>query len=1451
MGNKTLTMSKILATVICLAMVLSTTVIISDKASAEIVTGNELSMPEMPPYPPFTIYGIIHDESGMPVSDASVTITNLRTGESLDAEFYENGAYEGILEDLPSGYAVNDNIEIIVTTNLKTMSKVIVVENMGFGERVDIHFNDGKNSAGSENILATNSKIQNNALGIDISNYDTPPPIPAFEPEITPDASDPIIIDPLITNPLIAEQDPDIILVDIRCPPGYRYALDGQRTMVNLTLGNIGDVRYIVIAELANIKPSGQVEFIDTLTFGAIMPGHEKTKRTFWTPDTIGENYIRIDISIREKREIIPLTSYDASFYVVPSENVIYWHDKVIDEPQEFYDVTIISFGDLVINADTLFDNCTVVIDPLITTDVEVNATTNWKGSLGTYLMDVQTDGGLRIDVTSNGTFNIFEGAHVTSTDTTTPKRYQFTVNGALNIDSSTIEYVWGNTTDLSLPGGIQCYNTNNVNITGNSVIRNGATHGIWLQNSDAVITGSYIHDNGGDGIVSIDGSAPSIEGNTVEWNGRYGINANGSFPAIKNANTIQYNRLDGIFIENVISAEGKPDYIPGTNLGYFIWYDETGWYIRWSGDGSLNYFNGSITFNDLTATIDAIPVDLNLADEFSITGTSISFNATEDFGEEGFDFTFSGASVNFDLWLNGVYVTSKIFIGSGGMKPVSIPFVLAEGVTITDNTITLNMASGLHLVDTNIPITDNTISSNGLDPVFEDDFEIDLGWTNESLWHRISNEGGAGRAWNVSHSGDWSWRYGLYDDPTYDNGTRNWGNLTSTTIDIRNATSTALTFWNWYETDTTTDQRWVIIRNDTMPDTNVQLVGGDMNTWTRYIVNISDFAGMNITVSFYFDTVDDLDNANQGWYIDDVEVITAYPVLEGHGIHLEGVTPSLLYNNTIEMNNWHGIYGYSNTLSEINNNNVSGNRKNGIIMEHSNSIIITNNTASSNNNYGIYLFFSNSNTIANNNASSNNYGIYLDSSSGNTIANNNVLNKHFGIYLDFSSSNTITNNNASNNYFGIFAHSSSSNTITNNIASSNNNVGISLYFSSSNILVNNTASNNNFGIYIYFCSNSNTIANNISSNNYGISLSSSDNNTFDNNTASNNNNYGIYLGESSGNTIADNTVLNNGYGVFFYSATGNQIINSTIIDSSSFDLYLESDSHATALNTAFNKTKVYFADTLSTLTVQWFMDVCVVNENFDPVPDASVWVNDTFGNPVISSITPDGWIRWIHATEYVQDQAGTTNYTQNITASNATLTGWAMPEPFIDQNRVVYVLLGAGNGYNVFLQKGWNLVSIPYEPYNMSSTNILEVLKSIEGKWEVVKWYNVNDPADPWKTHKVGWTNNDLHHLNHTMGFWLRATEPCTLFAMGIPQAATNITLYTGWNMVGYPTDNNAVNISTALSGISAYRDMPVEGYFADFQMLIGPYEEDYIMLPGQGYWIHVNATCTWTVDW
>jgi uncharacterized membrane protein len=160
---------------------------------------------------------------------------------------------------------------------------------------------------------------------------------------------------------------------------------------------------------------------------------------------------------------------------------------------------------------------------------------------------------------------------------------------------------------------------------------------------------------------------------------------------------------------------------------------------------------------------------------------------------------------------------------------------------------------------------------------------------------------------------------------------------------------------------------------------------------------------------------------------------------------------------------------------------------------------------------------------------------------------------------------------------------------------------------------------------------------------------------------------------------------------------------------------------------------------------------------------------------------------------------------------------------------------------FNIGIRQGWNLISLPLV---QADTSVVSVLSSIDGKWDVVKYYDSTTMA--WKSYRVGSSVNTLTDLDNTMGFWLHATVNATLTVYGMPAANTIIMLKAGWNLVGYPSLNSTRTISGALFG-TGYGG--VEGYDAASPYLLRVLNGSYVMQPGEGYWVFVPADAMWTV--
>jgi hypothetical protein len=338
--------------------------------------------------------------------------------------------------------------------------------------------------------------------------------------------------------------------------------------------------------------------------------------------------------------------------------------------------------------------------------------------------------------------------------------------------------------------------------------------------------------------------------------------------------------------------------------------------------------------------------------------------------------------------------------------------------------------------------------------------------------------------------------------------------------------------------------------------------------------------------------------------------------------------------------------------------------------------------------------------------------------------------------------------------------------------------------------------------------------------------------------------NNGIELTSSSSH-LQRNTIENvSSYGILFDNADP-LVENCTIIDAHTTDFYLRSDSHPICLNTTSGKEAAY-EDEPSNLTMQWYMQTQVVDQFLAPVPVANVWINDTFGGNSGSGVTDaNGWFNWTVVTEYVENMTTRVHHTaHNATATSGLQKGWANPEPFMDASRDVIIVLGAPS-FNIFLNQGWNLISIPLE---QADESIDQVLRTIDGEWDFLRIY---DPLStkPWKSNCTYWPLEliEFDTLDHTQGIWIHITSPtATLTVTGTVPVATNIPLYAGINLVGYPSFTEK-QIVDALFGTGV--DRPVEGYNASAPYHISPMADTDMMMPGNAYWVHVPFDTVWVV--
>jgi hypothetical protein len=166
-----------------------------------------------------------------------------------------------------------------------------------------------------------------------------------------------------------------------------------------------------------------------------------------------------------------------------------------------------------------------------------------------------------------------------------------------------------------------------------------------------------------------------------------------------------------------------------------------------------------------------------------------------------------------------------------------------------------------------------------------------------------------------------------------------------------------------------------------------------------------------------------------------------------------------------------------------------------------------------------------------------------------------------------------------------------------------------------------------------------------------------------------------------------------------------------------------------------------------------------------------------------------------------------------------------------------------------LILKQGWNLISIPLIHEEQDLT---KVLGSIDGLYDAVQWYDITDNNDYWKHHKVGKPfGNDLIQINETMGFWIHITPPGdTIFYINGTRIFQNqtITLYEGWNLVGYPS-RTSYNRTDGLNNLTFGQEVDLIQWYDTSSQTWHDIDEDDYFVKGRGYWIHAKTECEWEV--
>jgi hypothetical protein len=181
-------------------------------------------------------------------------------------------------------------------------------------------------------------------------------------------------------------------------------------------------------------------------------------------------------------------------------------------------------------------------------------------------------------------------------------------------------------------------------------------------------------------------------------------------------------------------------------------------------------------------------------------------------------------------------------------------------------------------------------------------------------------------------------------------------------------------------------------------------------------------------------------------------------------------------------------------------------------------------------------------------------------------------------------------------------------------------------------------------------------------------------------------------------------------------------------------------------------------------------------------------------------------------------------------------------------------IRIGASQTFSVD-DNNWYFVSIPL---NISG-DVLTVFNDVNWgdggtSWDYIQWYDATDSVRPWKSYSIYRppTLNDEIVIDNTKGIWIHLIcndgDGALTVGEGKDPVSTPINLHAGWNLVGYPSLNYTRTVGDALWGTGADK---VEVFDPLSPYRTKEVDSSHLMMPGEGYWIHVPADTFWIVDW
>ena len=159
---------------------------------------------------------------------------------------------------------------------------------------------------------------------------------------------------------------------------------------------------------------------------------------------------------------------------------------------------------------------------------------------------------------------------------------------------------------------------------------------------------------------------------------------------------------------------------------------------------------------------------------------------------------------------------------------------------------------------------------------------------------------------------------------------------------------------------------------------------------------------------------------------------------------------------------------------------------------------------------------------------------------------------------------------------------------------------------------------------------------------------------------------------------------------------------------------------------------------------------------------------------------------------------------------------------------------------FTIQLNKGWNLISLPYHVQSALAPGELltDILDQVHAIYSYVACKGVT-----WNSFIPGGPDS-IGQMRDGHGYWLLMDAPATLQINGLPPSQPpdlipGYEVCPGWNLIGFSNGNSAKKMETYLDGTSYGT---VLGYDSDIGAYFQVFPGD-MLEPGHGYWVNFYA--------